>query len=180
MHPILQSGQVASRMSARQFHVRIALNYGYKDACSSAPLPERGGTHSRKDVRFTTAPTILLGAVRLSSTALYGLETCPRATPRPRATPALLFSKSLPYMTQDTTPPPNRFLKLGYSAPSVIPIPNHTFSESCSRDLSNGALIGAVARLAVECLSFEIRSHGCVILRHRRYNVTNNIDQTPS
>ena len=46
----------------------------------------------------------------------------------------------LPYVTQDNTPPGPRFSKLGYSAPSTIPIPTDTFSENyycCRRDFYN-------------------------------------------
>ena len=55
---------------------------------------------------------------------------------------------------------------LGYSAPSTILISNDTFSESCRRDLSNGALFGAGTLVDVEQSSFDNRSRGvlsCVI-----------------
>ena len=45
-------------------------------------------------------------------------------------------------MTQDTTPP-GRFSKLGYSAQSMIPVPNDSSSESCRWNLSNDTLFGA-------------------------------------
>ena len=35
----------------------------------------------------------------------------------------------------------DRFSKLGYSAPSTIPIPNGTFSESCRPDVSDDTLL---------------------------------------
>ena len=59
---------------------------------------------------------------------------------------------------------------LGYSAPSTIPTPNDTFSESCRRDLSNDALFGADTLVDVEQSSFENLSRGCVILCHLRYS----------
>ena len=45
----------------------------------------------------------------------------------------------LPYVTQDNTPP-GSISKLGYSAPSKIPMPADTFSDGCQRGLSNDTL----------------------------------------
>ncbi len=60
------------------------------------------------------------------------------------------------------THPRDHFSKLGYSATSAIPKPNDRFSDSSRRDPSNTALVGTDNHPAVEYLSFENRSRGCV------------------
>ena len=46
--------------------------------------------------------------------------------------------------------PLGRFSKLGYSAPSAIPVPNDTLWGNCRRDLSNHTLFGSDAPFDVE------------------------------
>ena len=57
--------------------------------------------------------------------------------------------------------------KIGYSAPSTVPIPNDTFSESCRQDLSSDNLYGTYIFVDVEQSSSQNRSRGCgIILCH--------------
>ena len=71
--------------------------------------------------------------------------------------------------TQGNTPP-GRIFEARYSAPSTIPIPNDTLSESCRFDISNDTVLGTHTLLALKQPSFKNRSRGCVFLRHLRYS----------
>ena len=54
--------------------------------------------------------------------------------------------------------------KIGYSAPSTVPIPNDAFSESCRQDLSSDTLYGTYILVDVEQSSFQNRSRGGGVL----------------